>query len=461
VTACFDGGDITSDAGAMLVSQADRKLGLIDAMSSVVRDGRQASKVVHSLDTMIRQRVFGIACGYEDANDFDTLAADPAMKIACRRAPKSDPDLASQPTLSRLENGFSRVEIYAIAVAIARTVVRQLPENTRQIVIDLDAYEDPCHGQQEFEFFNGHYDSHCYLCPLRGEVADLPLAVYVTADRDGVQRLMGALLRSGKGGQAGVCWLIRLVVDLIRERFPKVSIVLRADAGFGNAAVLALCEWMRISYCLGLASNKRLQVLSTRAQVRTCLRYTFAKQEWCRQQAPKEPGAAAGVCRVFDRFDYKAGTWDRKRSVIAKVEITQGALNPRYIVTNLYANITNLPVQKACEKAYVFYCRRGDAAENRIKEFKLDLCAGRTSCHRFAANQFRLLLHVAASVLMTAVQQAARETVFSNAQVSTIRLRLLKIGARVVESTRRLWPHMSSSYPHQDAWRSVYRALVT
>jgi len=444
VIACFDGGDITSDAGAILVGQADRKLGLIDAMTSVVKDSRQSAKVVHAQGTMIRQRVIGIACGYEDANDFDTLASDPALKIACRRAPRTDPDLASQPTVSRLENRVSRSDVYSMACEVARTVVSQLPKGTRRIILDLDAYEDPCHGQQEFEFFNGHYDSHCYL----------PLAMFVTSDTDGVQRLMGALLRSGKGGQAGVRWVIRLAVDLIRERFPKATIVLRADAGFGNAQVLDLCGRLRISYCLGLATNKRLQTLSTRVQMQACLRYTFAREDWA-----KEDG---GVYRMFDQFDYKAGTWDRKHPVVAKVEITQGALNPRYLVTDLF-NV-NSPVrsarQRACKKAYTFYCGRGDA-ENRIKEFKLDLCAGRTSCHRFLANQFRLLLHVAAAVLVSTIQQAAKETEYRKAQASTIRLRLLKLGARVVESTRRIWLHLSTAYPSQDAWHRIYAALVT
>ena len=446
VTACFDGGDITSDAGALLLAQADRKLGLVDAMAAVVKDNRQAAKVLHPLEVMLRQRVFAIACGYEDANDFDTLASDPAIKTACRRAPKSDPDLASQPTLSRLENRLSRSDVYAMAVELARVAVGQLPLRTRRIIIDLDAYEDPCHGQQEFEFFNAHYDSHCYL----------PLGIYVTSDADksGKQRLMGTLLRSGKGGQAGVRWVIRLAVDLIRERFPKAKIVLRADAGFGNAQVLEVCERLRISYCLGLAANTRLQTLSTRAQMQACWRYTFDRLEW-----EKENG---GVCRLFDSFDYKAGTWHRKHTVVAKIEMTKDALNPRYIVTDLF-QVTGRSAktrQAASRKAYDFYCGRGDA-ENRIKEFKLDLFAGRTSCHRFVANQFRLLFHVAASVLVTAVQQAASETEFAKVQVGTLRLRLFKIGARVVESTRRIWLHMSSSYPHQTAWQQIYMALVT
>jgi hypothetical protein len=432
VTVRFDGGDITSDAGAILLGQADRKTGLLDAVAAVLKDNRQAAKVLHPLVTLMRQRVIGIACGYEDANDFDTLASDPALKIACRRAPKTDGDLASQPTISRLENRVSKADVLAMACEIARTVMAQLPRRTDRIILDLDAYEDPCHGQQEFQFFNSHYDSHCYL----------PLVLFLTAN-DGVQRPLGALLRSGKGGQAGVRWVIRLAVDLIRARFPQAKIILRADSGFGNARVLHLCDRMGISYCLGLASNSRLQTLSTRAQVQTCLRYSFRQKEWRSQSN----------CHLFDRFDYKAGSWSRKRRVVAKVENTDGKLKTHFVVTDLFANAP-------AHKAHAFYCKRGDA-ENRIKEFKLDLFAGRTSCHRFLANQFRLLLHVAAAVLVNVVQQAAKETPYHNAQASTLRVRLFKIGARVVESTRRIWLHLSSGYPHQDVWHRIYRALVT
>jgi DDE family transposase len=429
VVARFDGGDITSDSGVMLLAKADTKLGLTQAMAAEIVDERQAAKVVHRLQLLVQQRVYAIACGYEDANDFDTLAADPAFKLACGRAPKTGQDLGSQPTVSRLEKAVNSKDIYCTAYAIARCVVGQLPRKTKTVTLDIDAYDDPCHGQQQLEFFNAHYDSHCYL----------PLVVFVTGD-DGVQRLMGALLRPGNAGSAGVRAVIRVAVAIVRERLPHVRIILRADAGFGNAMVLRLCDQLKISYSLGLASNRRLALLSTRTQMQACWRYTFAKDQWEQD----------GVCRLFGRFDYKAGSWKRKHNVVVKAEITQGSLNPRYVVTDLH--------KTSPERAYTFYCRRGDI-ENRIKEFKLDLAAGRTSCHRFLANQFRLLLHVAAAVLMSAIQQAAKGTQFESAQAATIRLRLLKLGARVVETTRRIWLHMSSAYPSQAAWGRVFAGL--
>ncbi len=431
VTARFDGGDITSDAGALLLSQADAKIGLVRAMAAEVIDERQATKVRHSIEDLLRQRVLAICCGYEDANDFDYLYADPAFKVACGRAPQSGRNLASQPTVSRLENGMNAKDVYCMAEAIARTVVWQLPRKTKRVVIDIDAYDDPCHGQQEFEFFNAHYHNHCYL----------PLVVFVTPD-NGPQGLLAALLRSGNAGNAGMKAIIRRAVWILRERFPNVKIVLRADAGFGNDKVLRLCEELGISYCLGLATNRRLQALSTRTQVKACYKYTFEKHVWHWEKDR--------VCRTFGRFQYKAGSWKRKLNVVVKAEITRGTLNPRYIVTDLH--------KSSPEKAYEFYCGRGDC-ENRIKEFKLDLAAGRTSCHQFLANQFRLLLHVAAAVLMGAIQSAAKGTEFATAQAATIRLRLLKLGARVVETTRRIWMQMSSSYANQEAWRHVYAAL--
>lgn len=429
VAARFDGGDITSDAGALLVARADRKVGLVDAIVREIVDSRQAAKVHHPLAVLLRQRIVAIALGHEDASDFGTLAADPALKLAVGRSPKSDRDLASQPTISRFENRADSKDMYCMAFAIARRVVARLPRKNRRVILDIDAYEDPCHGQQEFEFFNAHYNSHCYL----------PLAMFVTGS-DGVQRLMGAMLRSGKGGKAGILALIRTAVEIVRERFPKANIILRADSGFGNASVLHLCEELKLSHCLGVATNSKLQTLATPTQMRACWNYTFAKQTW----------AENGVCREFGTFQYKAGSWNSKHRVVVKAEITQGDLNPRFIVTDLYKN--------SPQKAYRFYCERGDI-ENRIKEFKLDLSAGRTSCHSFKANQFRLLLHVAAAVLMNALQEAAKGTELARAQAGTIRLRLLKIGARVVETTRRIWLHMSSSFPSQAAWAKVYDAL--
>ena len=423
IVARFDGGDLTSDAGLLLLAQAERKIGLIHAMASVATDRRQPGKVQHSFEEILGERIFAIACGYEDANDLDTLRTDPALKIACGRRPHSQPALASQPTISRLENAVGHKDLFRMGMSIAEGVIGQLPKDTTEVVLDVDATDDPCHGQQEEECFNGYYDNHCYL----------PLHLHLRS-ADGRQWLLASLLRSGNASyRDGLFGLLRRAVRLLRTRFPALRIVLRADAGFGYFDVLAFCEAQEIDYVLGLTSNRRLATLSTPVQMDVCLKYKWEGEG----------------CREYAEFGYKAGSWPHLRRVVVKAEITQGALNPRFVVTSLMGTP---------EQLYHFYCGRGDQ-ENRIKEIKLDLASGRTSCHRFAANQMRLLLHTAACVLLNVMQAVAGETRFAKAQVGTLRLRVLKVGARVVESCRRVWFHLSSSYVDKRTWFDLNRRL--
>jgi len=420
----FDADDITSDAGVLLVGQADRSIGLTAAMSGAVSDRRQQSKVRHRMSDMVRERVFAIASGYEDANDLDRMRDDAALKTACGYRPSREDGLAAQPTISRMENSLSRKDLLRMALAMAETVVAQLPANTRSVVLDVDATDDPCHGQQQLEFFNGFYNEHCYV----------PLHLYVTG-ADGKQRLLCSMLRPGNATyRVGLQGLLRRAVRVLRARFPRVRIILRADAGFGNAEVLRWCEELEMEYILGLSTNRRLAVLSTHAQMRCAIRH----------------GLEGDGCREHDDFMYKAGTWPHARRVVVKVEVTQGKLNPRYVVTNL---------GRSAARVYAFYCKRGDC-ENRIKELKLDMLSGRTSCHRFLANQTRLLLHSAAFVLLQTIQMAAKGTAWATAQAGTIRVRLLKVGARVVETCRRIWFHLPRSFPEQETWHRIYDRLV-
>lgn len=425
-----DGGDLTSDAGLLLVREADRKLGLTDALASVVCDRRQQSKVEHAVREMVRERVFAIACGYEDANDLDTLRNDPALKLACERLPRSGPALASQPTLSRLENALCRKDLLRMGMEIAQRVVSQLPPDTRRVVLDVDATDDPCHGQQEFEFFNAYYDADCYL----------PLHLYVTGP-DKKQRLLASLLRPGNvGAQVGLSGLLRRAIRLLRARFPEVQIVLRADAAFGNAGVLAFCEKHGLRYVMGLPSNPRLTELSSHVQI------------WAAIRRGKHGfhGWTGEACYEFGEIFYGAGTWPSTRRVIVRVEVKGQETRPRYVVTNL----SGMP-----EDVYLYYQERGDR-ENRIKELKLDLSSGRTSCHRFLANQGRLLLHTAACVLLQTVQEAASGTQWEKAQIGTLRLGLLKVAARVVESCRRIWVHLPTAYPNRYVWKHLHRKLA-
>jgi Transposase DDE domain group 1 len=301
-----------------------------------------------------------------------------------------------------------------------------LPGGTKQVILDVDASEDPCHGQQEFEFFNAYYATHCYL----------PLFVHITGE-DGRQRLLGVLLRPGKASATtGLFSLLGRAVRLLRARFPQVRIVVRADSGFGCDATLRFCDVLGLDYVLGRSSNRRLQTLSTPFQIRAAIRHKWE----------------GDGCREWGEFDYKAGSWDKRRRVIVKAEVTQGELNPRYVVTS---NPDRSPAL-----VYQFYCARGDQ-ENRIKEMKLDCDSGRTSCHRFLANQFRLLLHAAAYVLLCVLPEAACGTRWGSAQVGTLRLGLLKVGARVMETCRKVWLHLSSSFPERSVWVHLHQQLVT
>lgn len=420
-----DGGDITSDAGLLLVSLADEKLGLTCAMAKAITDIRDQKKVLHPIIEMARERIYAICQDYEDANDLDALRHDPALKTACKKLPKTGEALASQPTISRFENMPSARDQARMAVAMAERVIHELPKETHRVIIDVDPTEDPCHGQQELEFFNGHYGCHCYL----------PVMIHITGD-DRRQRILGSVLRPGNAGPTrGLYSILRIAIRLIRERMPQVKIILRADSAFGVCDVLDFCEDTGIDYILGMKGNNTLHRISTPVQMDACLKYKWE----------------GNGCREYGSVSYKAGSWRHARRVVVKAEITQGELNPRFVVTSL-ENLSD-------EKAYEFYCRRGDQ-ENRIKEIKLDLSSGRTSCHSFLANQFRLLLHTAACMLMVVLQESLAGTRFAHAQIGTLMTRLLKVGARVVETARKIWFHLPSSFPAQDVWRRMYAALM-
>jgi hypothetical protein len=422
----FDGGDITSDAGVTLLSAADTKMRLTSELAGLIFDNRQAGKVRHSMIDLLRERIYSIASGYEDANDLDRLRYDPALKVVCGRLPESGEELASQPTMSRLENSLSRMDLGRMANRLAEKVIAQLPLGTKQVILDVDPTVDPCHGQQQLQIFNAFYDCHCYL----------PLLLFVTGD-DGPQRLIGAVLRPGNSGVTkGLRAMLRKIVQLLRRRLPGVKIILRGDSGFGVSSVIQWCKRLSIDFVLCVPSNKALQRLSTPVQMDAALKYRWE----------------GDGCREFGEFEYAAKTWGKqKERVIVKAEITFGKLNPRFVATSLK--------DLSPEALYDFYCQRGDS-ENRIKEFKVDLSSGRTSCHKFLANQARLLFHVAASVLMSALQESLKGTRWASAQVSTIRVRILKIGGRVVETCRKIWLYLPTAFPDRDIWGVMHQRLT-
>jgi hypothetical protein len=424
ILARFDGGEITSDTGILFIAQADRKLNLTERLAAQIIDERQPGKVLHSLQDLLRERIYALAAGYEDANDLNSLATDPALLLACGKRPTQREALASQPTISRLENSVDRKDLFCMSVELAQIVIEQLPSNTKCVILDVDASEDACHGQQEFEHFNGYYDTHCYL----------PLLLHITAE-DGRQRLLCAMLRPGNASSTvGLFGLLSRAIALLRIRFPQITITLRADGGFGHAAVLSFCEDYQLIYDLGLPSNQRLRRLSAGLEAEVQAKSQATGQEE----------------RLYTEFWYQADTWEQERRVVCKAEQLPDKLNVRYVVHNR-------PTGTA-EATYAFYCQRGNQ-ENRIKEMKLDLFCDRTSCERFLANQLRLLFSAAASILFSVVQEALMGTAWAGLQIGTLRLRLIKVGARVITSCRRIWLHLPTSCPSQALWKHLHAIM--
>ncbi len=419
-----DGGAVTSDAGALLLRQLDERMGLTRGLAGSLVDRREPSKVRHEVVSLLRQRIYQIALGYEDCNDADRLRFDPALKLAVGRAP-AEADLASQPTLSRLENQVGWHECWRICEALLECYLQRHGKRPpRRLVLDVDATDDETHGDQQLAFFHGYYDEYCYL----------PLLVFAQAEGKGEQELLGALLRPGNvhGGHRAMA-LIKAVVRRLREAFPECVIELRADSALALPEVYDGCEELSIPYTISLPKNERLTELA---------------QPWMREAQVIHAGTGEKV-QVFGEFLYAADSWSHQRRVIVKAEVMAQGENPRFVVTS-----------RRCRKSkalYRFYCQRGDP-ENRIKELKLDLKADRLSCHRFWANQFRLLLHAAAYVLMQAMRKLLAGTDLARAQVSTLRLRLLKVGARIRESVRRVWVQLPSAYPWFALWHQLARA---
>jgi hypothetical protein len=425
VVARFDGGRLSSDGGLLWLQALDEELGVCALLGGCIREWRERGKIKQTIVEMVRQRVFGICCGYEDCNDAERLRDDPLLKLALGRAPASGRALASQPTLSRLENAVARGDLVRMAAAmVALFVERHRGRAPERIVLDGDATDDPTHGQQELEFYHAYYGCHCYL----------PLLLYATAD-GGEEELVAAVLRPGNR-HAGhwLAALLRRVVVRLRAAFPETEIVFRGDAGMALPEVYNYCEQAGVGYLISLPKNSRL--LAKAADDLSAAEAAYA-----------ETGEKV---RRFGEFGYAAETWPYERRVIVKAEVMAKGENPRFVVTNL--------PDPDPERVYAFYVGRGEV-ENRIKELKNDLLSGRTSCHRFLANQFRLLLHGAAFLLLQGLRRLLAGTQFARAQAGTLRLQLLKVAAQVCETTRRIWVHLPTSYPYRGAWAYLLARL--
>jgi hypothetical protein len=435
VVAGFDGGAITSDAGALLLAATDRAIGLVDRFAGCFIDRRSPKFVEHQVGTLVGQRVMGIALGYEDLNDHDALRHDPIMAVLAGKLKASRVDcapVAGKSTLNRLELSRDEATRYhkiahdpaAIEAFLVTLFLEAHKAAPKEIILDLDATDDPLHGQQEGRFFHGYYGCYCYL----------PLFVFCG------RHLLAAKQRPANiDGAAGALEEIARIIAQIRTAWPTVRIIVRADSGFARDALMAWCEAESVDFIFGLAKNARLVRAIGEELVAAC-------QE---SQTTGEPA------RRFKDFTYSTRkSWSRQRRVIGKAEWTQGKSNPRFIVTSLTA--ADGDSRKLYEQVY---CARGEM-ENRIKECQLDLFADRTSTATMKANQLRLWFAAMAYVLVDSLRRLALATTdLADATCGTIRLKLLKIGARVTISVRRIKLAMASGCPYKAVFATAHRAL--
>ena len=431
VVAQFDQREGSSDGGAVLLKAADRHYDLVAGLASCLRDERQAGKVDHSLRELVGQRVFSMACGYPDANDSARLSEDPIHKLLLDRDPIEGRDLASQPTLSRFENEVGVKELYRAGEFLAESVIRRHAKRLRhrayRVTIDLDPTDDPTHGAQQLSFFNGHYDTWCYL----------PVMGFVSFNDEAEQYLCAAVLRPGNVGAAvGAVALLRRLVRMIRGRLPGVRIRVRLDGGFAHPAVLDFLDAEpKLEYVVAMAKNAVLKRVAESGMRRA-------------RQLSRRSGKTE---HIYGEARYKAGKWPRLRRVIIKAEVVRAVDkdpkdNPRFVITNMKQSS-----QWIYEKVY---CARGDV-ENRIKELHDGMQIGRTSCSTFLANTFRVLLTAAAYVLMQELRLHLAPTRHARAQVATLRERFLKVGTQVVASVRRIVLHLPQSFPDRQSFQDL------
>jgi hypothetical protein len=431
----------SSDGGVVLLRAIDEKMGLTLRMAQALRDRRQPGKVEHELQEMLRERVYGIACGYAECNEIARLSRDPAMKLACLReseaardgAKRQDMNLASQPTLSRFENAPSRTDLLRLAYAMTDMVIEQQKRRRRQgkvrrIVIDMDPTDDPTFGGQQLTFFNAYYDNWCYL----------PMLTTLQFDDETEQVLVVPVLRPGNAkGSLGAIGILKRLLPRVRAAFPEASVYVRMDGAFATPEVFEWLEAQGLQYVVNMAKNSVLKDLAEPLMKRV------------RRQVQK----TGCTQREYGEARYQAGRWKRSRRVVIKAEVVvspdepdkEPRDNPRFTITNL---------KLAPKNVYRFYRQRGDM-ENRIKELKQGLRFDLTSCREFEANQFRNLLTAAAYMLYQQMRHEARGTECEKGQVWTLRERLIKIGMRVRETVRRIVLEAPRAYAWWTTWKRV------
>ena len=411
---CFDGPQLTSDGGLCWLAEADTALSLCARLAQHIPEWRRRPGH-HPIELLVRQRVFQIACGYEDQDDADTLRTDPLLKLVCGRLP-DEPDLASQPTLSRLENAVTFKACYRLAVALVQLYLQERERDgiPQRIVLDLDGTDDPAHGKQEGVAYHGFYGQYMYH----------PLLVF---DGDTGQ-LITAVLRPGTcHASRGALAVLKRLIRRLRARWPDVSIEVRGDSGFAVPALYDYLDAQHVSYTIALGRNPRLEALATALT----------------EQATRERAETGEKVRLFADGRYQADSWEAERRVVYKAEALEKGLNLRFVVTTR---------DDAPEDLYTWYTRRGDRPELCIKDLKDDCFADRLSCHRFWANQFRLLLHAAAYWLLDTIRRWLAHFHVPHLQLGTLRLRLIKIGGWIKQRLDAVSLHLASSHPGEHLW---------
>jgi hypothetical protein len=425
ITAAFDGGTISSDGGVFLLAGADKGLGLIDRLAALMPDDRDPALTTHTIADILRERIFAIACGYPDGNDLDVLRKDPAFKMACGRLPESGVDLASQPTMSRLENAPSLRALMRLSQGMVDLWCESHGSAPRSIVLDIDDTADTVHGHQQMSLFNAHYDERCFL----------PIHIYDAATGHCVL----TILRPGKTPDGNeVRAHLRRLVHRIRMHWPRTRITFRGDSHYGRKEAMEWCERNGVFYIFGLGPNKVLAEQIFPKLDAACVRRAIRRLD---------------KVRVFARTRYAAKSWSRARRVVARIEVTRKGADVRYIVTNLKQGGAKHLYEKV-------YCARGQA-ENLIKRHKSQLASDRTSCRSPLANQVRLILHTAAYWLMRVVRDAIpKPQPLASGEFSTIRLRLIKIAVRVRETGSRVKLAFAANCPDAGLFRSLIRSMT-
>lgn len=421
----FNGGQISSDAGVLFLREIEKKIGLIKRMASVIPEWRHLGYVKHSITQLLTQRVFQIACGYEDSNDSNSLRDDPLFKLGCNKQLDSDVALASQPTMCRFENAPSKTILYRMARGLVEHFIDSYKKAPEAILLDIDETDDPTHGSQQMSLFNAYYDTYCYQ----------PIHIYEGSSG----KLITSILRPGKRPSGKeISMILSRMVKKLKTSWPQTGILFRGDAHYSSPQVFRCCEEDNIKFVLALKGNA---VLLKKA-------HALIEKAKDLYHYRKEP------IKIYGEFEYQAASWPEPYRVIVKVEYNEKGLNTRFIVTNLTHSFRQFVYE-------TIYCGRG-AMELMIKELKNHLSSDRTSCSSFQANQFRLFLHSMAYVLLHAFREKYLvATEFAKAQFDTIRLRLLKIGARIIPLATKIKIHLSTGCPVKSTFYQIYLSLCS